>query len=135
MNNFGFFINNFINFIKTITNENCQFIENNLKHIITKIFFTYSSENIKYKVMSVRRGESDSKLSRLLKSKIDDDSSLGNFLPNFLLKDINAKEEAKMKNDLDLKEEEKSNIFESREEDDVNNYFHFLNVKDVSINS
>ena len=49
--------------------------------------------------MTQRRGNSDSKLSHLLRPKFDEEN-VDNFLPKFLIKDMNSKDEGKI-----LKEE------------------------------
>lgn len=62
----------------------------------------------------IRRGNSDSRLTRLLKPDLEDES-LNNFLPKFLLRDINPNEEARLKQDLDEKNCI-TNFFDSEED-------------------
>lgn len=69
--------------------------------------------------MTVRRGYSDSKLSRLLKPKVDED--LNNFLPKFLVKDIGKKDES----------EASGTIFEPNEAVDVGYFLEQMSFKDV----
>jgi hypothetical protein len=87
--------------------------------------------------MSIRRGYSDSKLTQILKPKFDDEN-LGNFLPNFLLKDIKEdskqpKQKLKNEEDVEIFESEKYRmIFDSNEEEDLNDYLQHLSIKEVS---
>src|SRR5690348_9961625 len=62
--------------------------------------------------MTVRKGYSDSRLSRFLKA--DDDEDLNNFLPKFLVKDI-------CKDDIDLSEGEDTHIQTTEEDSTCHN--------------
>ncbi len=77
--------------------------------------------------MSVRRGQSDSKLSKLFKEK--EEVNLDNFLPKFLLKDLKD-EKKSVEDDLDVLEE-KGTIFEPYEAEDVSKYLNQLSIKEV----
>jgi hypothetical protein len=81
--------------------------------------------------MSVRRGNSDSKLTQMIKHRYDEDS-LDNFLPKFLIKDMNTKDELKNINDHPEIEKKRS-IFDTKEQDDMNDYLKNLSIKEVYI--
>ena len=84
--------------------------------------------------MTQRRGNSDSKLSHLLRPKFDEEN-LDNFLPKFLIKDMNSKDEGKiLKEEIEINEEERmATIFEPNEIDDVSEYLRNLSFKEVII--
>ena len=79
--------------------------------------------------MSVRRGNSDSRLTKLFKPKVDEDN-LDNFLPKFLLKDLRD-EKKTIEDDFDVSEE-KGTIFEPHETEDMSEYLKHLSFKEVS---
>lgn len=80
--------------------------------------------------MSVRRGNSDSKLSKLFKPKVEDDN-LDSFLPKFLLKDLRD-EKKSIEEEFDMAEsEDKGTIFEPHETEDVSEYLSQLSFKEV----
>ena len=82
--------------------------------------------------MTIRRGYSDSKLTQVLKPKFDEEN-LDNFLPKFLIKDMNHKDASKkQKAENDLNENEKHrSIFDASEEEDLNEYLRHLSIKEV----
>ena len=82
--------------------------------------------------MSIRKGYSDSKLNQTLKPKFEDEN-LGNFLPNFLLKDM--KEDPNPKGEREMFDPEKEKyrmIFDSTEEEDLSEYLNYMSMKEVS---
>ena len=79
--------------------------------------------------MSVRRGNSDSRLTKLFRAKVDEDN-LDNFLPKFLLKDLRD-EKKTMEEDLYITDE-KGTIFEPHETEDMSEYLKHLSFKEVS---
>lgn len=80
--------------------------------------------------MTVRRGYSDSKLSKLLKPR-EEEEGLDHFLPGFLLKDMNPQDEAE-KLRIEIEEENNcNNFFESSDNDDVNFYLSNLSMDDM----
>jgi hypothetical protein len=80
--------------------------------------------------MSVRRGNSDSKLFKLYRAKVEEDN-LDNFLPKFLLKDL--RDEKKTIEDEFEMAEEKGTIFEPHETEHVSEYLNQLSFKEVII--
>jgi len=81
--------------------------------------------------MSIRRGNSDSRLTKLFKLKLDDEN-LDNFLPKFILKDLKD-ERQHLKDDLYVTEE-KGTIFDPNETEDISEYLKHLSIKEVSQN-
>jgi hypothetical protein len=81
--------------------------------------------------MSVRRGNSDSKLSKLFKSKRVEEDNLDNFLPKFLLKDLRD-EKKSIEDEFDVIEDKRT-IFEAHETEDVSEYLNQLSFKEVII--
>jgi hypothetical protein len=79
--------------------------------------------------MSIRRGNSDSRLTTLFKPKLDEDN-LDNFLPKFLLKDLRD-ERKLLKEDFDVTEE-KGTIFEPNDTEDISECLKRLSFKEVS---
>jgi hypothetical protein len=82
--------------------------------------------------MTVRRGYSDSKLTQILKPKLDEEN-LNNFLPKFLLKDISNKDQAKVQKEIpeNVENEKIKNFFESFEDDDTHDCLNQLSIKDI----
>ena len=89
--------------------------------------------------MSIRKGYSDSKLIQHLaqgpKSKFDDDN-LDNFLPKFLIKDMNTKDESKLiskDEELDVNEIDNKSIFDRNESENINEYLRQMSIKEVKL--
>jgi hypothetical protein len=95
--------------------------------------------------MNIRRGYSDSKLIQHLqqgpRAKFDEDN-LDNFLPKFLIKDMNTKDEKKVEStkannkeyELDMEDFDKcKTIFDTNESEDLNEYLKQLSIKEVKI--
>ncbi len=78
--------------------------------------------------MSVRKGNSDTRLTKLFKPKVEEDN-LDNFLPKFLLKDLKEdKRSIDYESDMN---EEKGLIFEPHETKDVSENLKYLSIKEV----